>query len=86
MKYKVGDKVILQKLETTCSEAIKDINNLEDGQATIIEMEKIGSKTEISIYYRTKETRHWLWGEENILCLAKDYFDPIESRFDIIDL
>ena len=81
MKYKVGDKVVLMTSISQSDGAREDINKLPDKVATIRTVEN-GCPS----FYRLEEMR-WAWPEDWIAGIApEEVFDPIEDRWEILDL
>ena len=85
-KYKVGDKVKIKK-QHECQAILnimeKDIKNLNTNR--IVEIKNISQH-----FYHMKKIK-WVWTDNMIECLDSEYkepeiFEPIESRFEILDL
>ena len=78
MKYEVGDKLRIVKKEYR--QDIYDLLVMKDWVLTIKEVEKYGKIWPVR-YYTMKEVP-CKWRPEQI----EDYEDPINSRFEILDL
>ena len=79
MRYKAGDKVEID-FSDVCADAKDQAILLNKEESAIIShVEEING----NIYYGLKDISRWLWAEYQLL----DYiFDPIETRFEILDL
>lgn len=79
MKYKVGNKVEMKVISTWDVAYKNSVNNLP-GKIATIKLIKDG-------YYHMEDLA-WRWQDHEIECLVgvdADY-EPIESRFEILDL
>ncbi len=77
MKYKVGDKVKLKVLDSYCMEAVRDIKKI-NGIGTIREISE-------NTYYYMEEIG-WNWTDKQVEEYKEPVYEPINSRFEILDL
>jgi hypothetical protein len=85
MKYKPGDVVEIKRNEDFNKEAISVLN--ETNYILTIRSAHPDNQLMETGFYRVKEFDFMVWREEYIKCLYEELvLDPINSRFDILDL
>jgi hypothetical protein len=84
MKYKPGDVVVIRRDMEFNSEA-QQVLDQKDYTLTIKSV--YSNRQGEEGFYRVEEFEYMTWREEYIKCLYEDsILDPINSRFDILDL
>lgn len=82
MKYKIGDKVEVDFADVAQEAKVK-VNALNTERIVIIEkIETINGNN----YYRLKDLPAFLWHEIALLEYEEEVYEPIENRFEILDL
>jgi hypothetical protein len=89
MKYEIGDKVEIEKDHEYNDEALSGL--IENNYILTITSKHPDNQLMETGFYRVKEFDFMVWREEYIKCLYKEpiieqVLDPINSRFDILDL
>lgn len=82
MKYKIGDKVEVDFADVAQEAKVK-VNALNTERIVIIEKIEIINGNN---YYRLKDLPAFLWHEIALLEYEEEVYEPIENRFEILDL
>lgn len=92
MNYKVGDKVLMRDdLDTAIwtNSLVEEYHNLHPKVVTISAVHKRSNERLKQEHYEVEELSNSSWYDKDMIGLYEDFkeiYDPIESRFDIIDL